>query len=196
MPVGFDTTILSALLNPGGRLPDDPATGKPVDLAKERIKGLITRLQKSKERVIIPAPCVAELLSVIGPTNAEYLQIINRSRVFEVRPFDELAAIELAFINRDVLGKEDAKNRLEPRQKVKFDRQILAVWRVAGCNVVHTDDNGLIASAEKCGLSPVRIADLPIPDNAKQGNLNLEPHDELPEPEDEKDDGKGGEDPA
>jgi hypothetical protein len=192
MPVGFDTTILSALLNPSGRLPNDPATGQPVDLAKERISGLISRLQKDKERIIIPAPCVAELLSVIGPTNSEYLQIINRSRVFEVRAFDELAAFELAFINRDVLGKEDAKNRLEPRQKVKFDRQILAVWRVAGCEVIHTDDSGMIASAEKCGLKALRIADLPIPDDAKQGKLALEQHEPLPEPEDENDDNGEG----
>ena len=119
MPVGFDTTILSALLNPNARLPNDPATGQPVDLAKERIKGLIGKLQKDKERIVIPAPCVAELLTLLGPTHSDYLQIINRSRVFEVRAFDELAAIELAFINRDVLGKEDSQNRLEPRQKVK-----------------------------------------------------------------------------
>lgn len=187
MPVGFDTTILSALLNPTGRLPNDPATGLPVELAQERIKGLIIQLQKDRQRIIIPTPCVAELLSVIGPTNSEYLQIINRSRVFEVRAFDELAAFELAFINRDVLGKEDTKNRLEPRQKVKFDRQILAVWRVAGCEVIHTDDNGLITSAEKCGLTAVRISDLPIPDDAKQGSLALDRHDPLPVPEDEDD---------
>lgn len=190
MPDGFDTTILSALLNPSGRLPNDPATGQPVDLAKERIKGLVTRLQKDKQRIIIPAPCVAELLSVIGPTNAEYLQIINRTRMFEVKAFDELVAIELTFINRDVLGKEDAKNRLEPRQKVKFNRQILAIWRVAGCDVIHTDDNSMISSASKCGMKACRISDLPIPDDARQHNLDLEQLEALPEQED---DGNGNE---
>lgn len=180
MPVGFDTTILSALLNPNARLPNDPATDQPVEHARERIQGMIARLQKDKQRIIIPTPVTAELLTVIGPTNADYLQIINRSRVFEGRPFDDIAAIELAFLNRDTFSKLDTKNGLQPWQKVKIDRQILAICRVAQCEVLHTDDKGMIASAERCGMKTLRISDLPIPDEARQHNLDLEPHEEIP----------------
>lgn len=183
MPIGFDTNILSAFFNPGGRLPVDPATGQPVTHPRERIEGLILQLHKEKQKVIVPTPVTAEILTLVGPTSAEYLRIINRSRLFEVRAFDELAAIELAFLNRDVFAKQDAQNRLESWQKIKIDRQILAICRVAQCTLLHTDDKGMIASAAKCGLPTKRIADLPIPDTAKQINLDLEPHEELPEPE-------------
>lgn len=185
MPVGFDTTILSALLNPNGRVPDDPETGKPVEHAKERVQGLIARLQKERQRIIVPSPATAELLTVLGPTNTEYLQIINRSRVFEGRPFDDIAAIELAFLNRDTFKKSDTQNGLQPWQKVKIDRQILAICRVAQCEILYTDDKGMIASAERCGMKTQRLCDLPIPDEARQHKLDLEPHEEIPEAEDD-----------
>ena len=73
MPVGFDSTILSILLNPKARIPSDPATGRPPDLAKERVQGLVGRLQKEKQKIIIPAPVTAEILTVVGPASADYL---------------------------------------------------------------------------------------------------------------------------
>lgn len=190
MPVAFDSTTLSVLLNPAAGVPNDPATGKPIDLPRERVQGLVVRLQKEKEKIIIPAPVVAEILTVVGPTSADYFTIINRSRVFEVMPLDEKAAIELAFLNRDVFAAGDKKNKLQPYQKVKVDRQILAICKAADCDTLYTDDNGLIASAKLCGIQSVRLCELPIPDTARQHKLDLEPHEELPEAEDDEiDDG-------
>lgn len=186
MPVAFDSTILSVLLNPNAGVPNDPATGKPVDMAKERVQGLVVKLQKEKQKVIVPAPVTAEILTVVGPTYADYLAIINKSRMFEVRPLDEVAAIELAFLNRDVFAAGDRKNKLQPYQKIKVDRQILAICKTAGCDTLYTDDNSLIACAKLCGIETVRLSDLPIPDSARQPELDLEPHDELPEMEDDK----------
>lgn len=183
MPVGFDSTTLSVLLNPDAAIPDDPATGKPPDLVRERLQGLIERLQKERQVVVVPTPVVAEILSVIGPTSADYLQVINRSRVFSVKPFDEVAAIELAFLNRDVFARLDKKSKVAPYQKVKIDRQILAICKAAGCDTIYTDDKGLITRAEMCGMKAIRLCDLPIPDSARQGNLNLERHEAMPEPE-------------
>lgn len=120
MPVGFDSTTLSILLNPATRVPSDPATGRPPDLAKERVQALIEKLQKERQKIIIPAPVTAEILTVIGPTSTDYLAIINKSRVFEVKPLDEVAAIELAFLNRDIFAASDKKNRLLPYQKVRW----------------------------------------------------------------------------
>jgi predicted nucleic acid-binding protein len=180
MPVGFDSTMLSLLLNPSSSVPNDPATGKPTEHARERVQGLVTRLQKQRHTVIIPAPVVAEVLTVLGPTNSDYLQIINRSRVFAIRPFDEIAAFELAFLNRDAFGPSDKKNALEPYQKIKLDRQILAVCRVARCDVFYTDDRGLITRARLCGIPTRQVSDLEVPDDARQHNLALEEHDPIP----------------
>lgn len=185
MPVAFDSTMLSALINPDAQVPHDVATGKPIEHAKERVQGLVEQLSKAREKIIIPAPVTAEILTVIGPANTEYLTIINRSRVFEVVPLDEKAAVELAFLNRDVFGACDRKNRLQPYQKVKVDRQILAICKVAGCSTLYTDDKSMITSATLCGLTTVRLAELPIPPSARQHNLDLEPHESLPEIEEE-----------
>jgi predicted nucleic acid-binding protein len=179
-PCAFDSTMLSLLLNPKSKAPLDPATDKPVEFARERVQDLVRRLNKSRQKIIIPAPVTAEILSVVGPANADYLRIINRARIFEVRPFDEVAAIELAFLNRDVFGKQDKTNKVENRQKVKVDRQILAVCKVADCDTIYTDDANLRNRAEMCGMKALGIGDIPIPDSARQLPLDLEPHDDIP----------------
>lgn len=191
MTAAFDSTMLSTLLNPGGGVPSDPTTGKPVEWPKERVQGLVVKLQKEGTKIVIPAPVVAEILTLIGPTNTDYLAIINRSRVFEVVPLDEKAAVELAFLNRDVFVTGDKKNKFQPYQKLKVDRQILAICKVAGCDTLYTDDKNMIATAKLCGIATVRLCDLPIPESARQGNLDLDQHDELPESEDEENDAGG-----
>lgn len=192
MPVGFDSTTLSILLNPATRVPSDPATGKPPDLAKERVQALIEKLQMERQKIIIPAPVTAEILTVIGPTSTDYLAIINKSRVFEVKPLDEVAAIELAFLNRDTFAAGDKKNKLLPYQKVKVDRQILAICKLAGCDTLYTDDKGLINCAALCGIKTVRVCELPVPDSARQGKLALEEHEQLPEMDDDEIENGGG----
>lgn len=185
MPVAFDSTMLSTLLNPDAGVPNDPETGKAVEWPKERVQGLVVKLQKEKAKIVIPAPATAEILTLIGPTNTDYLSIINRSRVFEVAALDEKAAVELAFLNRDAFAASDKKNKLQPYQKVKVDRQILAICKANGCDTLYTDDKSLIATAKLCGIETVRLCDLPIPESARQQSLDLEPHDELPEMEDD-----------
>lgn len=185
MPVAFDSTMLSTLLNPRAGVPNDPSTGRPVEWPRERIQGLVAKLQKERKQIVIPAPVTAEILTLIGPTNTEYLSIINRSRVFDVAPLDEKAAVELAFLNRDAFSASDKKNRLQPYQKVKVDRQILAICKTSNCDTLYTDDKSLIETAKLCGIETMRLCDLPIPDSARQQALDLEPHEELPEVEDE-----------
>lgn len=161
MRVGFDTTIVSVLLNPDAAIPLDSATGKPVDLAKERVQALITELQKAKQKIVIPTPVVAEILTVVGPT-----------------------------LNRDIFAEGDRRDGLEPYQKIKIDRQILAICRTAQCDTLYTDDNALANRAKLCDIVTKRLADLPVPDAARQGKLALEQHEELPEIEDEEEYGE------
>lgn len=179
MRVGFDSTMLSLLLNPDSRAPNDPDTGLPTAYVQQRIQGLLNKLQRSRSKIVIPTPVVAEVLTLIGPTNGDYLSIVNRSKVFEVRPFDELAALELAFLNRDIFAASDKKSGAEPYQKVKIDRQILAICKVARCDAFYTDDKGLIGRAKLCDMPIVRISELPIPDEARQHELGLEEHEPL-----------------
>lgn len=180
-PYAVDATTLSILLNPRSRMPDDQNTGKPIELGRERLLGLVARAEKDKRKLVIPTPATAELLTAIGPNNADYIRTINRKSVFDVRPFDEVAAIELAFLNRDVFASLDRKNGLEPWQKVKTDRQIIAIAKVTKCECILTEDDALGNRARLCGIEPIKIIDLAIPDSARQGELELEDHEEVPE---------------
>ena len=109
-PVGFDNTMLSILLNPNGRIPHDESN-RPLVMPKRRAEYLIEGLARSRQKIIIPTPAVAELLTAIGPDAQQYFDIIARSRLFEVASFDSRCAIELAFLNRDVFASGDPKNR-------------------------------------------------------------------------------------
>ena len=172
-PVAIDATTLSIMLNPKSRI--------LVDLGRERINGFIARAEKERRKLIIPTPATAELLTAIGPTSADYIRVINRKAVFEVRSFDEVAAMELAFLNRDIFASLDKKNRLEPWQKIKVDRQIIAIAKVADCEQILTEDDALANRARLCHIEPLKLENLPIPEAAKQGEFQLEDHEEIPE---------------
>jgi hypothetical protein len=99
-PVGFDNTMLSILLNLTAKIPLDPATGQPVVMAKRRAEYLVESLAKSRQKIIIPTSTQAELLTSLGPSAQQYFDIIARSRLFEIAPFDSRCAFELAYLNR------------------------------------------------------------------------------------------------
>jgi len=109
-PVGFDNTMLSILLNPSGRIPIDPESGQPVLMAKRRAEYLVETLGKARQKIIIPTPAAAELFTAIGPNAQQYLDIIARSRLFEIASFDLRCAIELACLNRETFATLDPKN--------------------------------------------------------------------------------------
>jgi len=184
-PVGFDNTMLSILLNQGGRMPTDPATGQPVVMAMRRAENLVERLGKSRQKIIVPTPALAELLTAIGPTAQQYLDIIAKSPLFEVASFDARCAIELAYLNRGIFADHDPKNSSEAYQKIKIDRQIIAVFKVAGVENVYTDDAGLAKRARLCGLNPIATADLPLPVADRQLNIEYDGPGGTSEPTDE-----------
>jgi hypothetical protein len=170
-PIAIDATTLSIMLNPMARV--------PVDLGRERLNAFIAKAEKERRKLVIPTPATAELLTAIGPNSADYIRVINRKAVFEVKAFDEVAAMELAFLNRDVFASLDKKNKLEGWQKIKVDRQIIAIAKVAECEQILTEDEALGNRARLCDIEPIKLADLPIPDSAKQGVFDLEEHEEI-----------------
>lgn len=183
--VGFDNTMLSALLNPNGKPIYLPGTATVLEMAKERAESVVAQLEKARRKIILPAPACAELLTTIGPNAQQYLNIVSRSRLFEIGNFDARCAAELALLNRGIFLTMDDQNGAEPYQKRKVDRQIIAICKVYGTTEIYTDDKGLSKAAGLCGITPVSLSEIPIPETARQGNLALEPHEELPEPEDD-----------
>lgn len=181
--VAFDNTMLSILLNPDGKPVYDPITQEPLELALERANSVVALIEKARRKIILPAPACAELLTAIGPDAQQYLNIVSRSRVFEIGNFDARGAAELALLNRGPFAVNDEKDKLEPYQKRKVDRQIVAICKVYGVAELYTDDIGLAKSARLCGITPISLSEVPIPETARQHSLELEPHEELPEPD-------------
>jgi predicted nucleic acid-binding protein len=176
MPVVFDNTFLALLFGPLKTPPADPRTGKPVDRAEARIEALVERLARGQVRILIPTPALCEFLSIAGRPGAEYLAQIDSTSRFQIVPFDTAAAVEAAFvISAAVRGgdKRGGRKKTTPWQKVKFDRQIVAIATVRGATEIYSDDEDIAAFGKDAGIDVYSVAELPLPP-PKQEDLPLE----------------------
>jgi len=148
----LDSSTLTLVINPGARPPNDPATGEPLILAKERVEGLIAGLGAS-DRLIIPTPVLAEVLVGAGEGAPEIMNLLQTLARIQIVPFDTRAAVELAVMTREaeVHGSKKGES-VEPWQKVKFDRQIIAIAKVAASDSIFSDDGKLCKFAHSVGL--------------------------------------------
>ena len=164
MILTLDNSALTIIVNPDARPPNDPETGEPLKFARERVEGLIESLGTS-DRLIIPTPVLAEVLVAAEEGAPEVLNQLQSLARFQVAPFDQHAAVELAVMRRQALQLGNKKgSSSEPWQKVKFDRQIIAIARAHGSDTIYSDDIKLCSFAVSLGLSTQSTWDLPIPD--------------------------------
>jgi hypothetical protein len=175
--VVMDATTLMLLIDPTAKPPRNPATGAPVDRCKDRIEFLIATLSEAGDggtQIIIPTPVLSEVLVRAGKAKAQYLNEFTSSYSFRIAPFDEKAAIELAFLIDADLQSGKRLSDVETKAKVKFDRQIIAIAKVQGANVIYSDDGGLKTVGEANGFIVIPTWELPTPP-MKQVELGLEP---------------------
>lgn len=72
------------------------------------------------------------------------IEKIKEFSIFEILPFDELSAIELAIMTRNAIDSGNKKSgSVDVWNKIKYDRQILAIARVRQATAIYTDDVGL-----------------------------------------------------
>lgn len=166
-----DTSVLSHLIFPEANPPIDPASGKPVARCQERREYFVRT--HSKARILLPAPSLAELLVMAGGGLEDVLERINKTSAITVKPFDQAAAIECALMERDArkstLGKKGGSDA--PWQKVKIDRQILAIGRVHGATAFYSDDRDLQKLAASIGVHVHGVADLELPPDGAQNDF-------------------------
>ncbi len=162
--ITVESTTFALLLNPGARPPIDPSTGRPVDRAKERVDHLISEMERDGETILIPTPVLAEVLVKAGDGAPEIVERILRSSRFKIADFDLRAAVELAAMTRDALATGDKSGgSTSPWQKVKFDRQIIAIARANNSEAIYSDDDGVAKFGEALGMRVVRTWQLPLP---------------------------------
>lgn len=168
----FDASILLLLLEPDARPPIDPRTGLPVEHCRERLDYLITTFERQRQKVLVPTPALSEILVRAGSAGPAYLDILNGSARFRIVPFDTRAAVELAAITRDAIVAGDKRSgSTAPWAKLKFDRQIIAITRVEGAEVIYSDDEEIARLGQPLGIEVIGIADIPLPPSEAQSGL-------------------------
>lgn len=144
-----------------------------MERAKTRIDFLVQSLSKSKDRILIPTPVLAEVLVGAGPSRIpELVARIEKLAAFRVASFDQVAAVELALLKES--PKNKAPSTLTPVQtkaKLKFDRQIVAIAKVNSASAIYSDDDGLCNVCANNGLKTVRTWELELPPEAAQREL-------------------------
>jgi hypothetical protein len=153
--VGIDNSYLSLFLScnsPGS-----------VANASTKVQTLITDLTEKNATVIIPAPVLTECLVRHGTGIQETLEKLKKYSCFEVRPFDERAAIELAMMLRgDTKASARNARKVATASKISFDKQIVSVVKTHGASTIYSDDGDLCSFAKEWGLQAIPLAQLPV----------------------------------
>ncbi len=164
MILAVDSSALILLVNPAANPPDDPETGQPVVHARERVEMFLAGLSVT-DTLIIPTPVLAEVLVGADDGGPGLLEAISGMARVKVRPFGERAAIETAMMTREAIATGDKRLGSQAAwQKVKVDRQVVAVARVENVARIYADDHNLIEFARRLGMDVVSTWDLPIPE--------------------------------
>ncbi len=140
---------------------------------QDRLKGLLEDVDRSKGQVIIPAPVVAEYLVNFESGGRALLTALLQSRFVTVAPFDHLAAEECAAMQRTASATGNKRHPLPKDavwQKVKVDRQIVAIAKVRATRIV-ADDSDIHALAVAENFPVQTVASLPLPAWAQQMHL-------------------------
>jgi predicted nucleic acid-binding protein len=163
----FDANFLTLVLYPAADPPNDPSTGRPVERAGQRIALLLDQLSKDGERIIIPTPVLAEVLVLVGAAGPEYVLLLDRSARFEIAAFDEKAAIENAVTVSRAIATGDKRSGLDktPWQKIKIDRQIVAIAKVRGAKMIYSTDSDIATLARQSDIAVRHLADIAVPDD-------------------------------
>jgi hypothetical protein len=172
--VVIDATTLLLMLRPGTPVPAG-SNGVSIVKPKERIEYLVQQLDKAKTKIIIPTPALSEVLVRAGATASQQIvEHLQKYSVFRIEPFDTRAAIEVAAMTRTALdsGKKRGSS-VATWAKVKYDRQIVAIAKVCGAATIYSDDGDIAALAKEAKINVIGIADLPLPPEKAQLDLEL-----------------------
>lgn len=141
---------------------------------KARLEFFLSQAEKEKSRIIIPMPVVAEYLVRADEAGLEFFNKIEKKAFIFLAPFDRVAAFECAQIDRAALLRGDKKDGVDaPWQKIKVDRQNLAIGKACGATLVISGDGDVRKTALRIGIAAKTIAELDLPDSARQADLDL-----------------------
>jgi hypothetical protein len=137
----------------------------------------VHRLSQVKSKIIIPTPALSEALVTAGPqASQKIVEDLQKYAVFAIEPFDTRAALEAAAMLRAALANGNKRGTTKGSwQKVKVDRQIVAIARVHGATEIYSDDGDVAALGALAKINVISLSDLPLPPEKAQLSLELEP---------------------
>lgn len=143
---------------------------------RSRIDHFLECAEKSKSKVIFPMPAIAEFLVRADLAGVEFLNRLDKKTFLLMADFNRAAAFELSQIDRAALNVGDKKDETEePWQKIKVDRQIIAIGKSLGATLVVSADGSVRNNALRVGMLGMTIQELELPEAARQQKLALVP---------------------
>lgn len=159
----------------------DPRTPKKL---ANRMQGLLQEIDRTRGSLIIPVQAIGEYLSGVGPAGQTILSALQRNRNVEIASFDYKAAAECAFMEATAINSGDKRaplGRDVKWQKVKVDRQIVAMAKVRSVDFIVSSDGDIPKLAKALGIRCVQVEDLDLPDWAIQMHIDEVPDVEVME---------------
>lgn len=160
MKVLIDTNALIKLL--------DPRT--PVSVSA-RLQGLLEDIDRANGLLIIPVQVLGEYTSGADQAGVELLNRLLSNRRIKVASFDHVAAVECAMMDKAAAASGNKRAPLSRDaiwQKVKVDRQIVAIARVLKVDHIISTDGDIPKIAAAVGVPCIAAEDLPLPAWASQ----------------------------
>jgi predicted nucleic acid-binding protein len=107
--------------------------------------------------MILPTPVLCEFLILAGRDGPGYLDKLSGLKNILVKPFDQVAAIELAAVEVEDRLKEGKRGgSASPWAKLRFDRQIVAIAKTNGATRIYSDDEDVRKFATRLGIAVIR----------------------------------------
>lgn len=160
----FDNDFLSFLFYEEAGVVVHPKTRTIVERVGDRIDHLVATLAQRREKIIIPAPVLTEILCRADSRLPEILDILTSNTYFEIAAFDTIAAVEAALSLAKALksgSKKQGASKGWP--EIKFDRQIVAIAKTRQATAIYSNDAHVRKLAKESGIPAVAVWELPEP---------------------------------
>ncbi|MDP3742837.1 MAG: type II toxin-antitoxin system VapC family toxin [Methylotenera sp.] len=154
-----------------------------IDLFNQKLSGdkrikldyLLETLTKSKIKIIIPTPVLAEFMARANKAKEQYFQKISSSNQFRLSPFGTKAAMECSLMIEAARNNADKKGGSSTWAKAKFDWQIVSIAKSENASVIYSDDGDIHRISSRFNIEVIKTADLQLPLSALQGRLEFNP---------------------
>lgn len=143
-----------------------------------RLNHFLERAAKTRSVVVVPMPAFAEYLVRAERAALPIVEELEHKRHVRLMPFDRMAAFECSGMTAAALGRGNKRDgSSDAWQKIKVDRQIVAIAKAAGARLIVSCDQDVQGNAARVGIHSCAIADLPLPAEALQRKLPLDTDD-------------------